>query len=99
MQFSCVGKIQGDPDIAGVGVVSAIWVTTAIAIAVSWLVWYWTYIRPEKQETKEYRIAMKCLAALGDIQLVTALAIITSSIILIKRSDDLCSITCSSVDA
>ena len=32
---------------------------------------------------------MKCLATLGDTQLVTALAIITSSIILMKRSDDL----------
>lgn len=36
----CEGELKGDPDIAGIGVVSAIWATTAVTIAFSWALWY-----------------------------------------------------------
>lgn len=80
----CDGQLQGDPDVAGRGVLCAIWTTTCLAVAVSWSLWYIKiFCRHDSNESTLYQGLLKCAFMLADIQLVTALAITISSIILI----------------
>ena len=41
----CSGQIKGDPDIAGIGVVFAIFINAAIAIAVT-VLWVYIFVYP-----------------------------------------------------
>lgn len=82
----CRGQLKADPDIAGIGVVSSIWIMTGLAISVSWILWGLAIFKGKTtQNSKLYRALTKSAFALADIQLVTALTITTSSVILILK--------------
>ncbi len=86
------GELQGDPDIAGNGLVIAMWSLTALTVITSWGLWYSKILRRNDVESsREYRVLLKCALVLGDIQLCNALAITMASIILI-RSDKVTSL-------
>lgn len=85
----CHGQLKADPDIAGIGVVSSIWIMTGLAISVSWLLWVLAIFDGKTTlNSKFYRALTKFAFSLADIQLVTALAITTSSIILIIKDHE-----------
>lgn len=85
----CQGELKGDSDIAGRGVVCSIWTTTALAIIISWVLWglaLWQGLTIHN--SRFYRAPTKSAFVLADIQLATALAITTSSIILIRTNSE-----------
>ncbi|KAK6530285.1 hypothetical protein TWF694_003647 [Orbilia ellipsospora] len=84
----CQGELKGDPDIAGVGVTTSIWITTAVTVVFSCWLWYLRIFRGEDMRNKRYNTVLKCALMLGDIQLATALAIIIASIIIIHSDAD-----------
>jgi hypothetical protein len=85
----CKGELKGDPDIAGVGVVSSILTTTGLMIIFSWLLWYLAVWHGKTTlNSRLYRALTKSAFILADIQLVTALAVTCSSIILIHTKNE-----------
>lgn len=85
----CQGELKGDPEVAGIGVVSSVFTTALIAIIFSWVLWYLALWEGKNtRNSKLYRAVLKCEFVLADIQLATALAIICSSIILILSSGE-----------
>lgn len=85
----CRGELKGDPDIAGIGVVASIFVTTGLTITVSSVLWWLRYVRHvDTKRSKAYKWVLKSAFMLADIQLATAFAIVTSSIILIKQPSE-----------
>jgi hypothetical protein len=80
----CQGELKGDPEVAGIGVVSSVFTTTLIATIFSWALWYLVLWKGQNtQNSRLYRALLKCAFVLADIQLATVLAITCSSIILI----------------
>ena len=87
--FFCSGLIKGDPDIAGVGVVAALWCTNALGVLISWILWYQrSVMRLEQVKSPALRATLKCAYLFGDTSLSTMLAVVCSSIILIKTSSE-----------
>jgi hypothetical protein len=84
----CSGELKGDPDIAGVGVTRSIWITAAISIILSFFLWFYTYLHRLDAENSTYKRLLKCAFVLADIELVTAGAIVWSSIILIHSESE-----------
>ena len=85
----CKGELQGDPDIAGIGVIISILVTTFVAIAFCCLLWVCErWLSETSRESRLYQALLKCVFMLADIQLVTAAAITWSSITLIHSASE-----------
>lgn len=81
--------LKGDPDIAGTGVVSAVWAANAASIITGGTLWWLTTIKgklPSNDKTCER--VLRCAFALSDTAFITMLAVISSSIVLIKAKSD-----------
>lgn len=85
----CSGLLKGDPDIAGTGVVSAIWLTSFASVVAGGILWYFTALKGESPNANETcQRVLRCAFMLHDTAFVTMLAVICSSIILIKSEPD-----------
>lgn len=85
----CSGLLKGDPDIAGIGVVSAIWITNFVAVIASAILWWFTTVKKiSLTRSKLCQRVLACAFTISDTALITMLAIVCSSITLIKSEPD-----------
>lgn len=92
----CSGEIKGDPDIAGTGVVAAIFIDAIVAIILSNILWIYVFFKTPQphirlQESKKHPrwilVLRDTLVMQGDSQLVTGLAFIIASLVNIYKDD------------
>ena len=91
----CNGEIKGDPDIAGTGVVWAIFINVIVAIILSFILWiYVLFCTPDvrlnvSNEHPRWISALRdTLVMQGDSQLISGLAIVIASLSNIYRDDE-----------
>ena len=91
----CDGEIKGDPDIAGTGVVAAIFINTIVGIFLAGVIWFYVIvfareIRLERLESRPrfIMILSDTLLTQGDSQLVSGLAIIIASLVNIYKDEN-----------
>lgn len=91
----CSGEIKGDPDIAGTGVVAAIFVNAIVAIILSIIMWiyvlfYTPYfrLRVSKKHPRWISVLRDTLVMQGDSQLISGLAIVIASLVNIHKDDE-----------
>lgn len=91
----CSGEIKGDPDIAGTGVVAAVFINAIVAIVLSITLWVYVFfctphIRLEVSDKHPRWIPVlrDTLVMQGDSQLISALAIIIASLVNIYKDEE-----------
>ena len=91
----CEGQIKGDSDIAGIGVVLAVFINAVIPIILSMVLWVYTMfylnagnLGPAYRHPKWIKVVRNLLIMQGDVQLVTGLSIIVASLVNIYRDDE-----------
>ena len=66
-------------------IAAANWATSAVALMLSFLLWYWTFVLPlDRAKSRAFRIARDAIVAIGDTQLLMATGITIASLIMIK---------------
>ena len=94
----CSGQIKGDPDIAGIGVVSALFANAGIAMLLSFALWIYLFpiasprsiTTMDKPETAPVWVKAvgSILMTQGDVQLVTGLSIMLASLVNMHLDDE-----------
>ena len=91
----CNGEIKGDPDIAGIGVVLAIFLNAALAIVLSTILWFYVFLctsdirlHASKDHPRWTSVLRDTLVMQGDSLLISALAIMVASLVNICKDDE-----------
>ena len=90
----CDGEIKGNPDIAGTGIVSAMFVNSGISFILSTILWVYVFSRGQNRfelsDTHHWTIAAlrDVLVMQGDSQLISGLSIMIASLVNMCKDDD-----------
>ena len=91
----CSGEIKGDPDIAGTGVVVAIFINAIVAIILSNVLWIYVFfytphirLHVSNKHPRWISVLRDTLVMQGDSQLISGLAIIITSLVNIPKDDE-----------
>lgn len=91
----CDGEIKGDPDIAGTGVVAAIFINAIVAIILSNVLWIYVFfftshirLRASDKHPRWISVLRDTLVMQGDSQLISGIAIIIASLVNMYKDDE-----------
>ena len=90
----CNGEIKGDPNIAGIGVVLAVFINSAFSIVLSTILWVYVFSKGynrlgQSDEHPWWILSLRdTLVMQGDSQLISGLAIIIASLVNIYKDDE-----------